>query len=247
MINFFYFKFYSSLIVDSQRLFGGCLAFVFPSPITQNMWVPWLNGLFGDVFSFCFHHLILWFLVMSYGNWKHILSVFKLWKQNYDSIFVNTHTMRDPSTTTFASLSFFLFSFFFFLLHFSFFFICSLVHSLFLSFSFLFAFLILIRSFFFFFLPFFLYHLRPIKKKKKNQEIRLKGEREGASSTAETMAESPSPVLDQWAPICYADVGVMYGVWSWWDITIKPPPPSPLMMWWLWLSRIWVCLLLLGC
>ena len=36
------------------------------------------------------------FWVMSYGNWKHILGVFKLWKQSYDGIFVNTHTLRDP-------------------------------------------------------------------------------------------------------------------------------------------------------
>ena len=132
--------------------------------------------------------------------------------------------MRNPSTATFASLSFFLFLFFFFfLLHFSFFFICSLVHSFFLSFSFLFAFLVSFRFFFFFFAFlisirsfFFFSSFFPLSsqthKKKKNQETRLKGEREGASSTAKAMAESPSPVLDQWAPICYADVGVMYGV-----------------------------------
>ena len=41
-----------------KRKIRGCLVFVFPSPITQNMWVPWLNGLFEDVFSFCFHKLI---------------------------------------------------------------------------------------------------------------------------------------------------------------------------------------------
>ena len=45
-----------------KRKIRGCLVFVFPSPITQNMWVPWLNGLFEDVFSFCFHNLIIWFL-----------------------------------------------------------------------------------------------------------------------------------------------------------------------------------------
>ena len=36
------------------------------------------------------------FLVMSYENCKHILGVFKLWKQSYDSIFVITHTSEGP-------------------------------------------------------------------------------------------------------------------------------------------------------
>ena len=51
-----------------RKILRGCLDFQFPSPITQNMWVPWLNGLFGDVFSFCFYHSILWFL--SNELWK---------------------------------------------------------------------------------------------------------------------------------------------------------------------------------
>ena len=34
---------------------------LFSSPITQNWWVPQQKGVFGFVFSFCFHHLILWF------------------------------------------------------------------------------------------------------------------------------------------------------------------------------------------
>ena len=47
---------------NPNRALRGCLDFVFPSPITlftspiaQNMWVPGLNSLFGDVFSFCFY------------------------------------------------------------------------------------------------------------------------------------------------------------------------------------------------
>ena len=44
---------------------------------------------------------------MSYGNWKHILSVFKLWKQSYDSIFVNTHTTFKIPTATFDFYFFF--------------------------------------------------------------------------------------------------------------------------------------------
>ena len=42
----------------------GCLVFVFPSsitlfpsPITQNMWVPWLSSLFGFCFQFLFPSL----------------------------------------------------------------------------------------------------------------------------------------------------------------------------------------------
>ena len=88
---------------------------------------------------------------MNYGNWKHILGVFKVWKQSYDGIFVNTHIMRDSPVATFDFTLLFFFSFFFF--HFSFFFF----NLLFLSFFFfLFAFLIPVR---FFFLPFRLSYL----------------------------------------------------------------------------------------
>ena len=33
---------------------------------------------------------------MSYGNWKHILGVFKLWKQSYDGILVIKHSYMGP-------------------------------------------------------------------------------------------------------------------------------------------------------
>ena len=128
---------------------------LFPSLITKKWWDPRREACLDLFSSFVFITQFSDFWVMSYGNWKLILGVFKLRKQSYDGIFVNTHTMRDPPTTTFDSLSFFFFFFFST----------------------------------FFFLPFRLSHLKPIKKNKnkkkiKNQETRLKGEREGASSSA---------------------------------------------------------------
>ena len=39
-----------------------------PSPITQKLWDPRRETLFGCVFKFCFHHSILWFL--SDKLWK---------------------------------------------------------------------------------------------------------------------------------------------------------------------------------
>ena len=49
---------------------------------------------------------------MSYGNWKQVLGVFKLWKLSYDGNLVNTHTLRDPPTATFDITLLFSFSFF---------------------------------------------------------------------------------------------------------------------------------------
>ena len=37
--------------------------------------------------------------MISYGNWKHILSVFKLWKQSYDDIFVIKPTYMRPTVS----------------------------------------------------------------------------------------------------------------------------------------------------
>ena len=93
---------------------------------------------------------------MNYGNWKHILGVFKVWKQSYDGIFVNTHIMRDSPVATFDfTLLFFFFLFFFtFLSSFSicyfFLFFSSFLpfSSQFIFFFFLFAFLISIHFFF---------------------------------------------------------------------------------------------------
>ena len=44
------------------------LIILFLSPITQNWWIPRLFGLFGFIFSFCFHHTIFWYL--SDKLWK---------------------------------------------------------------------------------------------------------------------------------------------------------------------------------
>ena len=46
---------------------------------------------------------------MSYENWKHILGVFKLWKQSYDSIFVIKPTNFEMSVEMFDFLGFFFF------------------------------------------------------------------------------------------------------------------------------------------
>ena len=50
---------------------------------------------------------------MSYGNWKQLLGVFKLWKQSYDGILVNTHIFERPSQRVVKSnlVFFFFFSF----------------------------------------------------------------------------------------------------------------------------------------
>ena len=122
-----------SILCLLQRILRGYLIFVFSSPITQNMWVPWLNGLFGNVFSFCFHHSIFWFLSDELWKLKTHFKCFQVIETKVWCIFVNTHTMRDPPTTTFDSLSS---HFFFFLLHYSFFFLYSSIHSFFLFSSF---------------------------------------------------------------------------------------------------------------
>ena len=82
---------------------GGCLVFVFslpitlfPSPITQNMWVPRLRNLFGIVFSFCFHHLILWFLSDKLWKLKTHFRCFQFPKLSFHGIFVNIFTWWPP-------------------------------------------------------------------------------------------------------------------------------------------------------
>ena len=53
------------------------------------------------------------FLVMSYGNWKHILGVFSFHNSVFNGISVIKHTMRGPlirSTATFDPFFFSLFS-----------------------------------------------------------------------------------------------------------------------------------------
>ena len=120
------------------------------------------------------------FWVMSYRNWKQILGIFNFHNSVFNGIFVIKHTWRDPLVATFDSLSFF-FSFFF-LLHFSFFFLCSSIRTLFLFFlpfrlshlssfflsffSFLFAFLISIHSFFSFLFFFFFSSFLPFSSQK---------------------------------------------------------------------------------
>ena len=78
------------------------------------------------------------FLVMSYGNWKHILGLFKLWKHSYDGILVNIHTLRDPRSEVQPQLLTFFFFFIgfgevvFFFFFFYFYFLFFLSHVLFL-------------------------------------------------------------------------------------------------------------------
>ena len=74
-----------------SKILRGCLDFqfplpitLFPSPITQNMWVPWLTSVFDIVSSFYFHHSILWFLNDE------------LWKLSYDDILVIKHSYMTP-------------------------------------------------------------------------------------------------------------------------------------------------------
>ena len=54
---------------------------------------------------------------MSYKNWEQILGVFKLWKQCYDGIFVNVHTLRDPWSDLLLSPTQVFFSFLFCVYH----------------------------------------------------------------------------------------------------------------------------------
>ena len=51
------------------------------------------------MFGFCFHHSILWFWVMSYGNWKHILGVFSFQNSVSNDIFVIKHTCMGPTVS----------------------------------------------------------------------------------------------------------------------------------------------------
>ena len=144
---------------------GGCLVFVFPSPITQKWWDPRRESLFGFVFKFCFHHLILWFLSNELWKLKTLFRCFQvmkteLWWQSCKY----TH-IEGPTNCNFwlhSSLFFSFFNFFFsVLLHVSFFlslfFPCSSLQAL-------------VLSFFLYFLPLHLSHLRPIIKKKKKKE-----------------------------------------------------------------------------
>ena len=94
-----------------------------PSLITQNLWVPWKKTLFGFVSSFCFHHLIIWFL--SDELWK---LKFSFQNSIFSDISVIKHTLRDLLVLSsqiylLSPISRFLLFFFFFsfLLHFSFF------------------------------------------------------------------------------------------------------------------------------
>ena len=84
---------------------------------------------------------------MSYENWKYILNVFELWRQNFHGILVNKHILLEPTVKEVTSLLFF--SFFFS----PFFFTDSLNSTAFLDFMF--------SSSFFFFLSFLLHKLAP--------------------------------------------------------------------------------------
>ena len=60
------------------------------------MWVPWLNGLFGDVFSFCFHHSIFWFFSDELWKLKTHFRCFQFPKLSFHGIFVIKHTCMGP-------------------------------------------------------------------------------------------------------------------------------------------------------
>ena len=60
------------------------------------MWVPWLNGLFGDVFSFCFHHSIFWFFSDELWKLKTHFRCFQFPKLSFHGIFVIKHTCMRP-------------------------------------------------------------------------------------------------------------------------------------------------------
>ena len=79
---------------------GTIWGLVFPSLITQKWWDPRRESLFGFVFKFCFHHLILTNLVTSYWNWKQVSGVFELWKLSNDGILVIFITTQGPTTET---------------------------------------------------------------------------------------------------------------------------------------------------
>ena len=75
----------------------GCLDFQFPSSITQNWWVPQLSSVFGCILVFISITQFFDFWVMSYRNWKHILSVFRLSKLSFHGILVIKHTYMGPT------------------------------------------------------------------------------------------------------------------------------------------------------
>ena len=50
------------------------------------------------------------FLVMSYGNWKHILTIFSFHNSAFNGIFVIKHTWRDPLVKSAAPFDLFFFS-----------------------------------------------------------------------------------------------------------------------------------------
>ena len=63
----------------------GCLDLLFPSLITQNMWVPRLRSLFG----FCFHHSILLFLSDELWKFKIHFRCFQFSKLSFQWHFHN--------------------------------------------------------------------------------------------------------------------------------------------------------------
>ena len=99
--------------------FRACLDFQFPSPITlflspitQNMWVPWLNGLFGGVFSFYFHHSILWFLSDELWKLKTHFRCFQVMKTELWWYFCKYTHIEGPTVRPFALSNIVVFFFF---------------------------------------------------------------------------------------------------------------------------------------
>ena len=75
----------------------GCLDFQFPSSITQNWWVPQLSSVFGCILVFISITQFFDFWVMSYRNWKHILSVFSFHNSVSNGILVIKLTYMGPT------------------------------------------------------------------------------------------------------------------------------------------------------
>ena len=130
------------------------------------MWVPWLNDFFGDVFSFCFYHSIIWFLSDELWKLKTHFRCFQVMKTELWWHFCKYTHIEGPTIRPFALSNTVVFFFFFF--SFSFFFLFFVFHarshlslfsssssfSSFFFFSFLFTLVSRFGCIFFFSIPF---------------------------------------------------------------------------------------------
>ena len=91
------------------------------------MWVPWLNDFFGDVFSFCFYHSIIWFLSDELWKLKTHFRCFQVMKTELWWHFCKYTHIEGPTIRPFALSNTVVFFFFFF--SFSFFFLFFVFHA----------------------------------------------------------------------------------------------------------------------